>query len=64
MIKDIRIVQDHGWLQQPDGSLAWGPTQFWFEYQNELNEWKRLDVIKLNEFPNPNDPLYEAPLSH
>jgi hypothetical protein len=64
MIKDIRIVQDHGWLQLPDGRLEWGPTQFWLEYQNGLNEWKKLDVVKINELPREDDPLYEPPTSH
>jgi hypothetical protein len=64
MIKDLRIVQDHGWLQQPDGNLVWGPTQFWLEYLNELNEWKKLDVVKINEFPGENDPLYEPQINH
>lgn len=64
MIKDIRIVQDHGWLQQPDGKLEWAPTQFWIEYQDELNEWKKLDVVKINELPREDDPLYEPPVSH
>lgn len=65
MIKDVRIVQDHGWIQQPDGTLAWGPTRFWLEVLTDSSdEWRQLEVIKLNEVPNENDPLFEPPLSH
>lgn len=65
MIKDIRVVQDHGWLQQPDGTLVWGPTSFWLELiTDHSDEWQKLEVFKLNEFPDPNDPLFEPPLSH
>lgn len=65
MIKDVRIVQDHGWIQQPDGTLAWGPTRFWLEVLTDnSDEWRQLEVIKLNEVPNENDPLFEPPLSH
>ena len=65
MIKDIRVVQDHGWLQQPDGTLVWGPTKFWLELiTDHSDEWRKLEVFKLNEFPDPNDPLFEPPLSH
>ena len=65
MIKDIRVVQDHGWLQQSDGTLVWGPTSFWLEILTDhSDEWRKLDVVKINEFPDPNDPLYEPPLSH
>ena len=64
MIKNIRIVQDHGWIQQPDGRLEWAPTQFWIEVQNGLNEWQKLEVFKINELPRDDDPLYDRPHSH
>jgi len=65
MIKDIRVIQDHGWLQQPDGTLAWGPTAFWLEVlTNHSDEWRKLEVVNLNQYPDPNDPLFEAPISH
>ena len=62
MIKDIRVVQDHGWVQQPDGRLDWGPTRFWLEILTETDDnWRQLDVLKLNEVPREDDPLYEPP---
>lgn len=65
MIKDIRIVQDHGWIQQPDGTLAWGPTRFWLEVLTDCSdEWKQPAIVKLNEVPNESDPLFEPPISH
>lgn len=64
MIKDIRVVQNHGWVQQPDGTLAWGPTQYWLEVLTDTDDWKQLDIVRINETPNENDPLYEPPLSH
>jgi len=59
MINDIRIVQDHGWIQQPDGTLAWGPTRFWMESLGDDGQWTQLKVHMINEQPNPADPLYE-----
>ena len=58
MISDMRVVQDHGWIQNPDGTLSWGPTKFWIEALKD-GEWKELPVVKQNEFPQSNDPLLE-----
>jgi hypothetical protein len=55
MIKDIRIVQDHGWVQLPNGEMDWGPTRYWMEVQYEgSDEWKPLNVVNLNEIPEAN----------
>jgi hypothetical protein len=60
MIIDLRIVQDHGWIQQPDGSLMWGPTKYWMEQQKEDGTWSPINVVNINQTPDPNDPLYES----
>ncbi len=58
MIEDMRVVQDHGWIQNPDGTLSWGPTKYWLEAcKNGI--WMELPVTKINEFPRPDDPLID-----
>jgi hypothetical protein len=59
MIYDVRVVQDHGWIQQPDGTLAWGPTRFWMESLGDDGQWAPLKVHMINEQPRTDDPLYE-----
>ena len=60
MIRDLRVVQDHGWIQQNDGTLIWAPTKYWLEALDDNGEWAPLKVHMLNEQPNPDDPLYES----
>ena len=61
MISDMRVVQDHGWIQNPDGTLSWGPTRFWIEALKD-DEWRELTVTKINEFPRSDDPLLDDQL--
>jgi hypothetical protein len=60
MIRDLRVVQDHGWIQQPDGTLAWGPTKYWMESLGDDDQWSALKVHMINEQPDAEDPLYET----
>lgn len=61
MISDMRVVQDHGWIQNADGTLSWGPTRFWIEALKD-DEWRELTVTKINEFPRSDDPLLDDQL--
>lgn len=59
MIRDLRVVQDHGWIQQPDGNLTWGPTRFWMESMDDNGQWAPIKIHLINEQPKTDDPLYE-----
>lgn len=60
MLEGIRIVQDHGWVQQPDGKLTWGPTRWYLQVKESSEDWREIDVVKINETPKPDDPILES----
>lgn len=59
MILALRVVQDHGWVQRPDGVMVWGPTKYWMESQNEDGSWSPLNVVNINENPTEDHPMHE-----
>lgn len=53
MIRDIRVVQDHGWVKTETGGTVWAPTNYWLEVLRDGEQsWEPLMIRYINREPS------------